>query len=449
MLMHSGLINSGGLTDASPGSIPNQVPAPSPSQDPSPKTPQPGPSSYVVRSGVEPRPKPPPDPLELIAEGNMRLSDIARQAGMSVLELATLVCTPRNLEALGRVAQLHAIQREMLLGQLKRDALVRLRELTDEVPAGSADEVRAAEVMRKACVDILRFGNGATRSEGGGEPGGPGSGGHRRESITPASEAEVLEALERLGEVLEKAEGGGPRRGSLSSIPHGQAPKTPHAHATRDERRQSSVGLESGVPWSKAKAQATSEGEQTREVGMTHDVQVGMAFGKTSDHGTGMTSDHGNSTTSNRTDGCGFKAGLRCLRRPTSVSIPPTDKHPFRPLRAHHRPMVGWDWEHGGCRPPPLLRRPQLESDVSRHRLVDLRDQRQESASGDGNTPGRTRTSDLRFRKPVLYPAELRVHQFEFVGGIVGETGPENVSSSHPYPCGIPGTEGLHFRSDR
>ena len=26
----------------------------------------------------------------------------------------------------------------------------------------------------------------------------------------------------------------------------------------------------------------------------------------------------------------------------------------------------------------------------------------------DGNTPERTRTSDLRFRKAVLYPAELR-----------------------------------------
>ena len=81
----------------------------------------------------------PPAPIDLIAEGNMRLADIARSSGMSIIELAAHVCTAQNLEALARVEQLHAIQREMLLGRLKRDALVRLGELTDEVPvAGSS-----------------------------------------------------------------------------------------------------------------------------------------------------------------------------------------------------------------------------------------------------------------------------------------------------------------------
>ncbi|MCH7603718.1 MAG: hypothetical protein IIB54_13215 [Planctomycetes bacterium] len=139
----------------------------------------------------------------MIAEGNTSLADIARSSGFSLLELAAHICTARNLEALGRVVQLRAIEREMLLGQLKLDALMRLRELTDEVPAASADEVRAAEVMRKACVDILRGGNAVANIEGrssGWNGGGPRSRGYHRESITPASEAEVLEALERLGE---------------------------------------------------------------------------------------------------------------------------------------------------------------------------------------------------------------------------------------------------------
>ncbi len=145
--------------------------------------------------------------LEAIAAGDRAAADIAREAGMSILELARIVTTPRNLEALGRVAQLHAIEREMLLGRLKRDALVRLGELTDEVPAGSADEVRAAEVMRKACADLLRYGGLNTEKRhsepgesGGPRGGGPGSRGYHPESITPAFEAEVLEALERLGE---------------------------------------------------------------------------------------------------------------------------------------------------------------------------------------------------------------------------------------------------------
>ncbi len=79
------------------------------------------------------------DPLELIAEGRQSIDAICRASKMSILELAAHVCTAQNLEALARVKQLHATQREMLLGRLKRDALVRLAELTDEVPvAGSS-----------------------------------------------------------------------------------------------------------------------------------------------------------------------------------------------------------------------------------------------------------------------------------------------------------------------
>ena len=87
------------------------------------------------------------------------------ESGTSVLELATQICTPQNLEALGRVARLHTLQREMMLGQLKRDAMLRLAELTEEVSAGSADEIRAAEVMRKACIDLLRYGVSSFSSE--------------------------------------------------------------------------------------------------------------------------------------------------------------------------------------------------------------------------------------------------------------------------------------------
>ena len=77
--------------------------------------------------------------MELIAEGRHSVEAICIESDMSILELAEHVCTPRNLEALGRVARLHAIEREMLLGKLKRDALVRLAELTAEVPvAGSS-----------------------------------------------------------------------------------------------------------------------------------------------------------------------------------------------------------------------------------------------------------------------------------------------------------------------
>ncbi len=142
-----------------------------------------------------------PDPLELIAAGRHSIEAVCRESRMSILELATHVCTDQNIAALGRVAQLHAMEREILLGQLKRDALMRLRELTDEVPAASADEVRAAEVMRKACVDILRVDDGGLNTERRpSSPGGARSRGYHRESITPASEAEVLEALERLGE---------------------------------------------------------------------------------------------------------------------------------------------------------------------------------------------------------------------------------------------------------
>ena len=134
----------------------------------------------------------------------MRLLDIARASGMSILELAAHVCTPRNLEALGRVVQLHAIEREMLLGQLKRKALGRLAELTDEVSAGSADEIRASEIMRKACVDILRYGAPAPGCAPGSSPGNA----HTRipsppaqaDTLSPLGEEKVLAFLERMGE---------------------------------------------------------------------------------------------------------------------------------------------------------------------------------------------------------------------------------------------------------
>ena len=95
---------------------------------------------------------------------------------------------------------------------------MRLRELTDEVPASSADEIRAAEIMRKACVDILRFGSSPAGVEGPGtgfDGGGQRSHGYHRESITPASEAEVLEALERLGEEINED---GPRAQTSGSV---------------------------------------------------------------------------------------------------------------------------------------------------------------------------------------------------------------------------------------
>ena len=97
------------------------------------------------------------DPLELIAAGRHSVGAVCRESGMSILELAAHVCTAENIAALGRVTQLHAIEREMLLGQLKRDALMRLRELSDEVPAASADEVRAAEVIRpdRVWIDVM------------------------------------------------------------------------------------------------------------------------------------------------------------------------------------------------------------------------------------------------------------------------------------------------------
>ena len=144
------------------------------------------------------------DPLELIAEGRHSVESICRASKMSILDLAEYVCTPRNLEALARVGQLHAIEQEMMLGKLKRKALGRLAELTEEVAASSADEIRASEVMRKACVDLLRYGglNTEKRPSRVGEPGGggPRARGYHSDSITPAFEAEVLEALEKLGE---------------------------------------------------------------------------------------------------------------------------------------------------------------------------------------------------------------------------------------------------------
>ena len=140
------------------------------------------------------------DPLDLIAEGRHSIEAVCRESEMSILELAAHICSKQNIEALERVKQLHAIEREMLLGRLIPQALARLGELTDEVPAACANEVQACEVMRKACVELLRFGglNTEKRHSGQVKPEGPRSRRNHREPITPASEAEVLEALEKL-----------------------------------------------------------------------------------------------------------------------------------------------------------------------------------------------------------------------------------------------------------
>ena len=113
--------------------------------------------------------------LVAVATNLSPAADIARASGISILELARMVTTPRNLEDLQRVRQLHAIEREMMLGKLQRHALGRLAELSEEVGAMNVNEVRACEVMRKAWVDILRVGdrgiNAERRHSGTGRPG--------------------------------------------------------------------------------------------------------------------------------------------------------------------------------------------------------------------------------------------------------------------------------------
>ncbi len=154
--------------------------------------------------------------LELIAEGRHSVEAICIESGMSILELAAHVCTPRNLEALERVRQLHATQREMMLGRLKRDALMRLGELTAEVGAMNANEVRACEVMRKACVDILRFGHGpASLPHSTPTP--------RDDTPEPLNEEKILEALERLGEETNQDE---PRAQVSGSVMRPSSDKT-------------------------------------------------------------------------------------------------------------------------------------------------------------------------------------------------------------------------------
>ena len=355
--MHSGLIKSG-LPNPSPGHVSGGegelsvaaalcqtlTPGPSPSQDSSLKTPQPGPSSFVVRSGVDPRPKPPPDPIELIAAGRHSVEAICRESKMSILELAAHICTPRNLEALSRVAQLHAIEREMLLGRLRIDALMRLRELTDEVPAASADEVRTAEIMRKACVDILRYATGTVTAQGSPRTISPSPTPPRDDGPEPLNEEKILAMLEQLGEEKYEYE---PRAQAIGSVPPDSPPpsKTPpeshlsldsisrngpgacasgsyppppvpcpsfshsqecenvrtSAGGTDSDQRESSVGPASTASnrtddsvrkaglrcqWHPGEPQATPGGEGVRGVEITYEGQVGMAFGKTSDHDT-------------------------------------------------------------------------------------------------------------------------------------------------------------------
>ena len=226
--------------------------------------------------------------MELIAAGTHSIEAVCRESGMSILELAAHVCTPRNLEALARVKQLHAIEREMLLGQLRIDALMRLRELTDEVPAASADEVRAAEIMRKACVDILRVGNGMSNDgHRPSDPGGPKFRVAQQPTLSPASEVEILEALERLGEEkeeypqIEDSPACPPGRGRITQMRRGENEyRRAKAGGTDSDRRESSVGLAS--------------------------------------------------KTSNRTDDFLRKAGLRCQWHPASEMSSPPDKITIR-----------------------------------------------------------------------------------------------------------------------
>ena len=330
--------------------------------------------------------------LELIAEGRHSVGAICRESKMSILELAAHVCTPRNLEALERVRQLHAIQREMMLGTLKRDALTRLGEQTAEVGAMNANEVRACEVMRKACVDILRFGNGpASLPHSTPTP--------RDDTPEPLNEEKILEALERLGERCDES--------------HDEPYESRGLREPSGPPRCTSGSVEL-VPWSKAEPQATREGVVGVEA--TDEVQVGMAFGKTSDHGTGKTSDHGTGKSSDHGTGKSSDHGTESIRTgkmpvplveapsqeplesrlpidsrsrngpgitrgrasgsylespplPDSPpppapesSPPPVVEGTLQALRAHHVQMVGWEWEHGGCRAPPLWVRPQGES---------------------------------------------------------------------------------------
>ena len=274
-----------------------------------------------IRSRTGKMPRPPPDEEQIlvaIATNSCPVPEIARAAGVSILELARIVTTPRNLEDLDRVRQLHAIEREMLLGKLKRDALTRLQELTTEVPATSADEVRACEVMRKACVDILRYGDNPPQRERSPQGlGGPGSCGRRGESITPATEAEVLEALEKWG-----------REENLYE---------PRARAS------GSVELAGS---SKAEPQAMSGGrEGVVGVEVTHDVQVGMAFGKTSDHG----------TAANRTDA----ASLGCHGQVPSARVCEKLAHPrANLLKQQPRPWHPIRNPLHQSRAPPLLQAP-------------------------------------------------------------------------------------------
>lgn len=203
-------------------------------------SPNPSPSPPVRERGV--------DPLELIAAGRHSVEAICRESNMSILELARMVTTPDNLDQLHKVAQLHAIEREMMLGRLKRNALVRLAELTEEVPAASTDEVRAAEVMRKACVNLLRYGastpapeNARTRIQS--DP-------PITKTLTPASEAEILEALERWGQEkeeypqIEDSPACPPRRGRIaqSGYEKNENVRTDPG-ATDSDRKESSVRI--------------------------------------------------------------------------------------------------------------------------------------------------------------------------------------------------------------
>ncbi len=136
----------------------------------------------------------------------------------------------------------------------------------------NANEVRACEVMRKACVDLLRSGGSnpekRTSRPGGprGYPGGNPGGGYHPEPLSPAFEAEVLEALEKLGEEANQSEprtpgepSGPTRRASWSVCGcHGQVPPARVCENPVDPR--ANLLKQRACPWHPSPEVATRTG---------------------------------------------------------------------------------------------------------------------------------------------------------------------------------------------
>ncbi len=85
-----------------------------------------------------------------------------------------------------------------------------------------------------------------------------------------------------------------------------------------------------------------------------------------------------------------------------------------------------------------------VQGETGKHRsLQTVSNTRQGLANVDKNAPGRTRTSDLRFRKPVLYPAELRAPSGRTIAPVRFSVVSENVESKRD-----DGGDGCHNPSD-